>query len=100
VSKFYFKGFELSYVITYSTQFNYYEARGEVNRIEKGEITFSREFRTEVFTYQGAEEEIKKLMKEFVEFEWQQFKLLGEDSLRTIKLKHTSSQSFSGYKFE
>ncbi|MBA2650383.1 MAG: hypothetical protein H0U75_12475 [Legionella sp.] len=74
--KYHFKGFYLSYDITYSPLFKYYEAKGEVNRIEDKKITFKKVFGTEVATSRAAIGEIKRLMEAFIDSNWHQYKLL------------------------
>lgn len=79
MTKYRYKDFDTVYDVIFSIELNQYEARGAVIRMESGKLTYRREFRTEDPTLKGAEKEIKRLMKDFIDFEWQQFKLVHED---------------------
>ncbi|KTD24540.1 MULTISPECIES: hypothetical protein [Legionella] len=67
-----YRGFRISYKINVSKD-NLYKADGKVIKQGKGGSRVAQKFHTEHYTESGAKKEIKKLIKNYVDFEWQEF---------------------------
>ena len=76
MSQYDYKEFKVIYDISYSKQLNLYEAHGSVHLNKKNIPAFSQEFSTEDSSPLGAEKGIKRLMEQYIDFEWVQFEKL------------------------
>lgn len=68
-----YKGFVVTYEIKASEQANnMYRADGQVESA-KNKNKILQKFHTEHPTKEGAKKEIKKLLEDYIDFEWQEF---------------------------
>ncbi|ARG96785.1 hypothetical protein [Legionella micdadei] len=67
-----YRGFIISYKINVSKD-NLYKADGKVVKQGKDASGIAQKFHTESLTESGAKKEIKKLIENYVDFEWEEF---------------------------
>ncbi len=68
-----YKGFHISYKVNMSKE-NLYKADGQAIKQEnKTANSTPQKFHTEHITANGAKKEIRKLIKNYIDFEWKEF---------------------------
>ncbi|KTC85988.1 MULTISPECIES: hypothetical protein [Legionella] len=67
-----YRGFQISYEIN-SSKNRLYKADGKVIKQGKEQSSAPQKFHTEHFSEKGAKIEIKKLIENYVDFEWEEF---------------------------
>lgn len=74
-----YKGFKISYTIQEMEKSKCYRAEGEVLcYVNNCEPNLTQKFITEFPTKAGAKKEIKKLIENYIDFEWQKFTLVKQ----------------------
>nr|HAT8714213.1 hypothetical protein [Legionella jordanis] len=75
MTQYVYKGFKICYSIQPSSEnLNLYKADGYAIRpTQKETSTAPQKFHTEHPTKEGAKNEIKKLLEDYIDFEWQEF---------------------------
>ena len=72
MSEYFYKGFKVNYNIQKSED-NIYQATAEVTRDPDYANDLVKVFQTERSTQQGVEKEIKKMIQEYINFEWKEY---------------------------
>lgn len=77
-----YKGFKVSYNIKpIKNQTKLYEAEGYVARLADPEPVQRKRFHTESTSMQGVTAEIKKLLENYIDFEWREFHEIHDQKL-------------------
>lgn len=74
-----YKGFKVAYDTKFTEHPKCYCATGSVSRAnQKGILSILQKFHTENKTKRGAQKEIERLLKEYIDFEWQKYNQMQE----------------------
>lgn len=82
MAEYLYKGFKVSYNIKpIKNQTKLYEAEGYVACCTQTDISCKKRFHTESTSMQSVASEIKKLLENYIDFEWQKFHEIHDDNL-------------------
>ena len=81
-----YKGFKLTYLVHFDEILGSYEAKGTIILNESSSRPYVHDFATHSHKSIQAVEEIKKLMEQHVDFEWNQVSLLSNDEVKKHRL--------------
>jgi hypothetical protein len=81
MTQYVYRGFKLSYHVEPAGESsNLYKADGHAVRPAKRNRTSPQKFHTEHPTKKGAENEIKRLLEEYIDFEWHEFRQMQKEA--------------------
>ena len=89
-----YRGFKINYDIKpENTYLNLYKAYGYAECLKNKEPKNRKiNFATEFPTFNGAQEEIKKIIKEYIDFKWDQFYKIRNELPKCNKIQRRNSR--------